>query len=83
MARRIAKVLFEEDMVLKDVEEKALAAAMEPIILEELMVEDRLNDEIREMLSGHERNIDGGQMDYRKLFDLTKRKVIDERGIII
>ena len=83
MAKRIARVLLDEDMVLKDVEARELAAAIEPIILEELMVEDRLNDEIREMLSGHERNIDGSQMDYRKLFDLTKRKVIEERGIII
>lgn len=83
MARKIADVLLDEEQVLRDVEAKALAAAIEPIILEELMVEDRINDEVREMLSEHESNIDGNQMDYRKLFDLTKRKIIEEREIII
>jgi hypothetical protein len=83
MARRIADTLLGEELVLRDVEPKELAAALEPLIFEELMVEDRLNDEIREMLSDHERNIDGSQMDYRKLFDLTKRKLIEERGIIV
>ena len=83
MAKKIADVLLDEEQVLRDVEAKALAAAIEPIILKELMVEDSINDEVREMLSGHERNIDGSQMDYRKLFDLTKRKIIEERDIII
>jgi len=83
MARKIADVLLGEELVLRDIEPRDLAAAIEPIILEELMVEDRINDEVREMLSGHERNIDGSQMDYRKLFDLTKRKIIEERGIIV
>jgi len=83
MARKIADVLLDEELVLRDVEARDLAAAIEPIILEELMVEDRINDEVREMLSGHERNIDGSQMDYRKLFDLTKKKIIEERDIIV
>ena len=50
MARRIADVLLGEELVLRDVEPKDLAAAIEPLIFEELMVEDRLNDEIREMM---------------------------------
>ena len=83
MARKIADTLLGEELVLRDIEPRELAAAIEPLILDELMVEDRLNDEIREMLSDHERNIDGGRMDYRTLFDLTKKKVIKERGIII
>lgn len=83
MARRIADTLLGEQLVLRDIEPGALARAIEPLILEELMVEDRLNDEIRKMLSEHERNIDGSNMDYRRLFDMTKKKVVEERGIIL
>ena len=83
LAKKIADVLLSEELVLRDVEARDLAAAIEPIMLEELMVEDRLNDEVRQILSDHESNIDGNQMDYRKLFDMTKRKIIEEREIII
>lgn len=83
MARKIADTLLDEQMVVRDVEAKALAEAIEPLILEELMVEERINDEVRRILSEHERNIDGSNMDYRKLFEATKQKIVKERGVII
>ena len=83
MARRIADLLLDEQMVLRDVEPKALAAAIEPIILEELMVEDIINEEVRQILREHERNIDSSNMDYRKLFEATKQKIVRERDVII
>lgn len=83
MAKRIAETLLNEDMILKDIDAKALAAAIEPIILNELMVEDRINDEVREVLREHEGTVDTGSMDYRRLFDLTKKKIIKEKGVII
>lgn len=83
MAKRIAETLLNEDMILKDVDAKSLAAAIEPIITNELMVEDRINDEVRDFLRDHERSVDTASMDYRKLFDLTKQKIIKERGVII
>jgi hypothetical protein len=83
MARRIVDTLFREELILQDVEPGELAEIVERILLEELMVEDRLNDEIREMLREHEHKVDREGYDYRKLFDLTKQKVIKERDIII
>jgi hypothetical protein len=83
MAKRITETLFTEELILKDVEPKVLAAEIERIITEELMVEDRLNDEVRELLRGHESSIDRGGYDYRRLFELTKQKLVRERGIII
>ena len=83
MAKRIVDTLFREDMIVKDVEPADLTDEVERLVLEELMVEDRLNDEIRQMLSEHEGKIDRGGYDYRRLFDLTKQKVIRERGIIV
>ncbi len=47
------------------------------------MVEDRLNQEVREMLKQFDADIEKGRLDYRRLFDLTKKKLIKERNIII
>ncbi len=83
IARRIAENLLEKGLVEVSVDTDQFVAASEAIILDELMVEDRLNDEVREMLKQYEREIDSKRLDYRKLFDMTKHKLVRERSIII
>lgn len=83
MAKRVAHTLLSEDMVVHDVDEGVIAAEVERLILEELHIEDRLNDEVRQILLEHDRDIDRNHLDYRKLFDLTKQKLVRERGIVI
>jgi uncharacterized protein len=58
-------------------------AETENLILEELTVEDRLNDEVREILKSHASEIEKGRLDYRKLFDLTKQKLVRERNLVL
>lgn len=60
-----------------------LSETMGALMLDELMVEDRLNDEVRELLKQHEAEIAKGRMDFRRLFDLTKQKLVRERNIIL
>ena len=60
-----------------------LLAETEELIMEELTVEDRLNEEVREILKGHTVEIEKGRLDYRRLFDLTKQKLVKERNIVI
>jgi hypothetical protein len=62
--------------------EKLLSEASE-IVLEELTVEDRLNEEVRELLKGHSSEIEKGRLDYRRLFELTKHKLVKERNLIL
>jgi hypothetical protein len=62
--------------------EEAIAEA-ERLLMEELTVEDRLNDEVRELLKRYETEIERGKVDYRKLFDMTKAKLVRERNIIL
>ena len=75
--------MLEKGLVEVSVDTDQFVAASEAIILDELMVEDRLNDEVREMLKQYEREIDSKRLDYRKLFDMTKHKLVRERSIII
>lgn len=55
----------------------------EEILMEELTVEDRLNEEVREILKAHAGEIEKGRMDYRKLFELTKQKLVRERNLVL
>ena len=83
MAKRIVDTLFREELIIKDVEPKVLAKDVEAVLMAELMVEDRINEEVRNMLREHEQQIDRGGYDYRRLFDLTKQKLIKEQDVII
>jgi hypothetical protein len=60
-----------------------LLGETEEIIMTELTVEDRLNAEVRELLKKHAVEIEQGRLDFRKLFELTKKKLVKERNLIL
>jgi len=62
---------------------KALAEALEQAITDELMVEDRLNAEIRGLMKTYEAEIERGQVDYQKMFTMIKSKLVRERGLVL
>jgi hypothetical protein len=78
----IGELLKKEQIELKSSRDQ-VTALLEELILDELMVEDRLNQEVREMLKQFDADIEKGRLDYRRLFDLTKKKLVKERNIII
>ncbi len=83
LTRKIVENLVSKDLLKTAVSHETLLAKAEEIILEELMVEDRLNDEVRELLKKHAGDIEKGRMDYRKVFDLTKQKLVKERNLVL
>jgi hypothetical protein len=62
---------------------KVFVAALDHAITDELSVEDRLNAEVRHMLKVYEQQIEQGQVDYQKMFQMVKQKLVRERGIIL
>ncbi len=83
MAERIVSDLIKRSYIEPLIETDELLGQVEEILLDELMVEDRLNEEVREILSKHAAEIESGRLDYKKLFDMTKRKIIKERNLIL
>lgn len=83
MSRRIVETLLREELAEPAVDTARLLEETEQLIAEELSFEDRLNDEVREMLKKFEPEIEKGRLDYRKLFDLTKQKLIKERNLVL
>ena len=83
MARRIAENLVAKEMVTPTVSLDKFIEKTEEIMTEELTVEDRLNDEVRELLKKYASDIEQGRMDYRRLFELTKQKLVRERNLVL
>jgi hypothetical protein len=83
MAEAVAGRLRQEGYLEAGGDYKALIDALERAITDELSVEDRLNAEVRRMLTMYEKQIEQGQVDYQKMFQLIKQKLVRERGLIL
>jgi uncharacterized protein len=83
LAKKITDNLMNKELVESLVPVETLIAETERLLLEELMVEDRLNEEVRQILKKFEPEIEKGRLDYRRLFDMTKQKIVKERNVII
>jgi hypothetical protein len=75
--------LAEIDGVLFQGDDSQLRMAMEQIITDELMVEERLDAEIHKMLQGHKYEITMGRMNYDELFKKVKSRLVLERKIVL
>ena len=83
LAKEIMEELLRKESIELNAPQEQVTSIIEELILEELMVEDRLNDEVREILKKFDSEIEQGRLDYRRLFDMTKHKLVKERDIIL
>ena len=83
LAKKIADNIISKELVKPAVPIQKLLLETEDIILYELAAEDRLNEEVREVLKKHASEIEQGRLDYRRLFELTKQKLAKERNLIL
>jgi hypothetical protein len=83
LAKKIIEDLLRKETLELDASREQVTQVIEELILEELMVEDGINDEVREMLKQYDAEIEKGRLDYRRLFEMTKQKLVKERNIII
>jgi hypothetical protein len=79
----IAANLEHKGLVAYSIGKDLISAKIVEIITTDMLSEDKLNDEVTKLLAAHEAEISRGQMDYRKVFELTKQKLAKERGIVL
>lgn len=83
LSKKILEELLKKGLVeLKEPKEKVTESLGE-LMLDELMVEERLNAEVREILKQHDSEIEKGRLDYRRLFEMTKKRLVMERNIVL
>jgi hypothetical protein len=83
MAESLAGRLHADGHIELVGERKGLIEVLDQAITYELSAEDRLNAEVRQLLKAYDHQISQGQVDYQKMFQMVKQKLVRERGIIL
>lgn len=82
IAYRITKELQEKELIESD-DPIHMGQSLIHIMTDELHVEDRLNDEVREILNDHAEEMRRTNVEYREMFKMIKKKLARERQIIL
>jgi uncharacterized protein len=79
----LAQNLESKKILEYEVPRAAIAEKISDVITKNMLEEDKLNKDVEKLLASHEAAIAEGNMDYRKVFELTKQKLAKERGIVL
>jgi hypothetical protein len=82
LSKKIVKTLVREGKLEVDNEHR-VEEAIGKVITEDLMVEDRLNEEVREVLTQHANEMQRSNITYTEMFKMVKKKLAKEKGIIL
>ena len=82
ISRKIVKVLTASRRIEVDDEGKVIDGIARTIV-EELQVEDRLNEEVREVLVQHSQQMDRSDITYSDMFKKVKRELAKQKGIVL
>ena len=83
ITKKVVDGIISKQLITPRIPIEQLLTNTEELIMNELLAEDRVNEEVREILKKHNSEIEGGKVDYRKLFELTKQKIVKERNLIL
>jgi hypothetical protein len=86
IARISAKVverLLGRELLETEMPEAEFIAKINRLIEEDLLAEDRLNDEVKEILRDHQDEMDQGNVDYSRMFSMVKTRLARERNLVL
>lgn len=82
IARKVVKTLVSAGKLEVD-DEARIVEMLGRVITEELALEDKLNEEVREVLVQHSAEMQRSNITYTEMFKMVKRKMAREKGIIL
>ena len=82
ISRKIVKTLVAEGKLEVD-DATRVMESLARVIADELVVEDRLNEEVREVLVQHASEMERSNVTYTEMFKMLKKKMAREKGIIL
>ena len=83
LSNRIVRSLIEKDMIIWEETPGKLESIIVAIVTEDLMVEDLLNEEVKTLLESKTEEYERSMMDYGRVFQMVKSKLVRERGLIL
>ena len=69
--------------IVRSLIEKDIESIIVAIVTEDLMVEDLLNEEVKTLLESKTEEYERSMMDYGRVFQMVKSKLVRERGLIL
>jgi len=82
ISKKIIKSLLSKNLIIWESSLDKLESIIGQIIVDDLMVEDHLNEEVKELLDSRTDEYDRSMMDYGRVFQMVKSKLARERGLI-
>ena len=82
ISRKIIESLLSKNLIIWESSHDKLESIISAIIIEDLMVEDHLNEEVKELLDSRTDEYERSMMDYGRVFQLVKSRLARERGLI-
>jgi len=82
LAHRIVAALVEENLA-RAAEPAALEARLREVLVNDLSLEDRLNEEVHQILRQHEQMMRQQSIPYHEMFQKVKQKLVRERKLIL
>jgi len=82
ISRKIVKTLVAAGRLEVD-NEARVTEGIARVIVDELSVEDRLNEEARQVLSEHSAHIERSDIAYSDMFKKVKRELAKKKGIVL
>jgi len=82
ISKKIIDSLIRKDLIVWEDSRDKLESIINDIIIDDLMVEDHLNDEVKQLLDSRTEEYERSMMDYGRVFQLVKSKLARERGLI-
>jgi hypothetical protein len=83
IAKTVTDRLLDQRLLTVEGSREVVVAEVGRLITADLMVEDRLNEEVKELLRAHTAEIERGNIDYARMFTMVKRQLVRERGLIL
>jgi hypothetical protein len=83
LSKKVVRSLTDKDLIIWEETIDKLETIISGIIIEDLMVEDRLNEEVKTLLESKTEEYERSMMDYGRVFQMVKSKLVRERGLIL
>jgi hypothetical protein len=83
LSKKVVRSLKDKDLIIWEETIDKLETIVAGIITEDLMVEDRLNEEVKTLLESKTEEYERSMMDYGRVFQMVKSKLVRERGLIL
>ena len=82
ISKKIIESLINKDLIIWESSPDKLELIINNNIIDDLMVEDHLNEEVKQLLDSRTEEYERSMMDYGRVFQLVKSKLARERGLI-